>query len=637
MLEFDPCRALVRPRVTIPDDGGTVPLEGEVASLVEQHDHGAIAIIGGMGSGRTTALRHLAALLPENRGIQILDCPSATTLEREVSSGLVIYAASDVRSNDHIAVFHLEPWGVDDWIEYCRSAHPDKCASVLNRALRFGNQDALEGKPALWRIVLDTLARHEAIDTVEIALESFLATTFQNEFRTIAQDLCFGTLLSKNRFAELFKKEMNENAKGALLELWKRIEAGEYKSELDLLRYRAVQTILATGHILDQLRSSDATRCCVFQLPETIVRRAAETIKGEPPLIHRLLSILLETDKKSHPMAASLLHFASGWKADSAKAKRYSGGYFSDAQWEGARLRDATFNRADLARADLSNSDLTRVMFMYATLTRAKLVGAKLIGMNAMSAGLVRADLSAVDANSAKFVEATCVNTCFKSAKLELANFQGANLSCASFLVADLTRANLEGAKIDGADFTGAVLDFAQLSKQCLRNANFNRAQFIHATMKDCDCAGISLTKANFSSANLECADFTGSSLPDVDFSDADLKGTKLADVHWPRANLRKADLRGATFHMGSTRTGHVNSTIASEGSKTGFYTDEYFEQGFKAPEEIHKGNLRGADLRGALITAVDFYLVDLRDALYDEEQKLWFQKCGAILESRVK
>ncbi len=64
--------------------------------------------------------------------------------------------------------------------------------------------------------------------------------------------------------------------------------------------------------------------------------------------------------------------------------------------------------------------------------------------------------------------------------------------------------------------------------------------------------------------------------------------------------------------------------------------TDDYNEQDFKSPEEIRKANLRGADLRGAHIDGVDFYLVDLRDALDDAAQEQQFQICGAILESRV-
>jgi hypothetical protein len=79
-----------------------------------------------------------------------------------------------------------------------------------------------------------------------------------------------------------------------------------------------------------------------------------------------------------------------------------------------------------------------------------------------------------------------------------------------------------------------------------------------------------------------------------------------------------------------------VGSFIASEGTRTGFYTDESFEPGFRSPEEIRKADLRGADLRGAMIEGVDFYLVDLRGARYDRAMRDHFLRCRAILEDRT-
>src|SRR5262249_9180146 len=108
-----------------------------------------------------------------------------------------------------------------------------------------------------------------------------------------------------------------------------------------------------------------------------------------------------------------------------------------------------------------------------------------------------------------------------------------------------------------------------------------------------------------------------------------------LGDLDAAGACLRDADLRGATFHMGSTRSGLLFTPLASEGTRTGFYTDDGDEQHFKAPEEIRKANLCGADLRGARLDGVDSYLVDLRGARYDPEQAAHLRRCRAILEDR--
>ena len=144
------------------------------------------------------------------------------------------------------------------------------------------------------------------------------------------------------------------------------------------------------------------------------------------------------------------------------------------------------------------------------------------------------------------------------------------------------------------------------------------------------------LPGAHFAEADLSHALLTGSCMPDADFRDARLRAAGLAEVDWERADLRNADLREAAFHLGSSRSGLVGSTIPCEGSRTGFYTDDYNEQDFKSPEEIRKANLCGADLRGAQIDGVDFYLVDLRGARVDPEQVLHLRRCGAILESRA-
>jgi uncharacterized protein YjbI with pentapeptide repeats len=125
----------------------------------------------------------------------------------------------------------------------------------------------------------------------------------------------------------------------------------------------------------------------------------------------------------------------------------------------------------------------------------------------------------------------------------------------------------------------------------------------------------------DFAFADLTGALMTGSVMPKASFNRAKLKNAGLADIEWEGANLRGADLRGCAFHMGSSRSGKVGSPYPGHGSRTGFYTDAYEEQHFKAPKEIRKANLCGADLRGAK---------------YDARQAAHFRRCDAILDNRV-
>ena len=89
-------------------------------------------------------------------------------------------------------------------------------------------------------------------------------------------------------------------------------------------------------------------------------------------------------------------------------------------------------------------------------------------------------------------------------------------------------------------------------------------------------------------------------------------------------------------FHMGSSRSGLLFDVPPGEGSRTGYYTDDYHDLGYVDPAQIRKANLCGADLRGATVKGADFYLVDLRGAKYDLDQELHFRRCGAILEIKT-
>lgn len=189
----------------------------------------------------------------------------------------------------------------------------------------------------------------------------------------------------------------------------------------------------------------------------------------------------------------------------------------------------------------------------------------------------------------------------------------------------------------DDALFRGAVLSHADLTDAQLRRvrlaeAALDGAKLRRADLTESDLEFVKLTDADWEFANFTRADLTGSCLPRARLRGACFWQAGLADVRWEGADLRDVDFTLASFHLGSSRSGLVGSPLACEGSRTGFYTDDFDEQGFKSPEEIRKADLRGADLRGAIVDGADFYLVDLRGARYDAPQAQHFARCRAIL-----
>ncbi len=179
-----------------------------------------------------------------------------------------------------------------------------------------------------------------------------------------------------------------------------------------------------------------------------------------------------------------------------------------------------------------------------------------------------------------------------------------------------------------GADCSGTELVGVDLRTAQLQGAHLDYADLRLANLAETTLPALSARRTNFGRADLTATRWPHANLGGASFVDA-----ALADVDWQGAVLRHADFRNATFHLGSTRCGHVGSPIAGEGSRTGFYTDESYEHSFRAPEEVRKANLCGVDLRGAKVDGVDFYLVDLRGAQLDRTQVPWLRRCRAILD----
>jgi uncharacterized protein YjbI with pentapeptide repeats len=633
-----PTRAPVRPRIISPVSGESLLLEEELLSLVARTHREIVWLAGGAGSGKSTALAHLAAVLPPGTPVTFFDTGKSCAMPQ---SGLAVYAvdASDVPTNTHY-VYTLAPWGDDELIEYLLGQHPEHCASVMSRCPAVSDKQMLCGNPELWRHVLDVLAADPGILTIKDALRSVIRALLpEAHARELAGSWSLAILCGKAELGARYRASLERVC--------------EFRTVLRLLRHAPILLLLAAERIASELKARGLCELLQSHFARELVDEAAALIRDDRTALDHLENILAASHRwKSQPMAASLVHAAAvGWQPCRSAASRMrkwsrrqkfflpnlSGAHLEGAVWPHIVLSRTNLNEANLRSSDLTEANLDDSDAADADLCGAKLRGASLTRLRANGAQLLDADLSYVRAANSNFSRVIARDASFEGALLTGALFDGAKLTGARFARANLSSARLVEADIEGADFSQANLNGAWLVRLVLRLAEFRQCHFRKAVLAECDLEGMSLPGADFHSANLNGALLTGSFMPGADFRGAQLVNTGLADIDWEQADLRDADLRGAAFHMGSSRSGLVDSTIASFGTRTGFYTDEYGEQDFKPPEEIRKANLRGADLRGANIEGVDFYLVDLRDALYDARQETQFRGCGAILESRVR
>ncbi|MEX2288601.1 MAG: pentapeptide repeat-containing protein [Planctomycetaceae bacterium] len=620
--------AAVRPRVVSPVTGETILLEEALRDWIERREPRIVQVIGPYGAGKSTALRHAEATLPSASGIRFLDDPDSVEVSASALQAMVV-CGSMVPLAKHLAIggvtwLQLAPWGEDEFIEYLLSAHHDQCASVIGRIVAAPDRQLLQGNPELSRLVLDRMAADESLCSIRDALlqevySHLTSPAFANRFQEFAVDF----------WCE-----------------WPKAAQTDAQDFLDwcpqplsrLLRHRPVQDSLvaiAAKRMVAMLAANERCEFLQKQLPHELIREIGAQL-DEPS---RAALIDVSESRKSlqnQSTAASILVAADpNWRPTRKRFPHLVAAYLAGARWRGIDLSERRLERVDFSRADLRDAKLDGATAKSAQFRAALLDSASMTKIAAERADFTRARLTHVHAEDARFRRANFEGADLSDGLFNSAVFFKANLVGARFCRADLTMANLKGAEIEDADFTGSNLTAAFLGRLKLSTAHFSGARFAYALLSECDLELMHLPAADFEGANLSKALLTGSVIPGGNFQKADLRAAALAEIEWEGADLRNADLRECTFHMGSSRSGLLFTPIASEGTRTGFYTDDLNEQHFKAPEEIRKANLCGADLRGALIDKTDFYLVDLRGATYEPAQRLHFERCGAILDDR--
>lgn len=613
--------AIVRPRVVLRPEEGPRLLEDVVGELADELPPGLVWIVGGPGSGKSTTIAHLAAQFQDDERLEFLDEPTHDQVSLLVESKLLFATRTAPRGRNGI-VLRLLKWSSDDLVEYLLAAHPADCKSIMSR---LGTAARKGWVPQLACAVIERLAVDPNIADAKAALSVEIESRLGNPTHlAIATECCFAWALGDH--------ELLMSTTYALACV------GCPQSVLSLFRHEEVHHPLAAAALMSTLTTRKSLRKLARRLPDKLVQLAGTMCASNEQAIKQLRGILHSPNSSEvHPMSASILAIADrDWRPAGSLAHPclFLAGMFQGVNWPKAGLTHANLRKANLAEsnlasANLEEADATEANFSFADLTSARLIGLRAARADFGGAVLTGAKLALLQAAHASFADANLCGANLVKADLSAADFTNAN--CAR---TDMFCAKLVGALLEDADFADSKLDEAHLTKADLRTAilagaSFKDAHMTHVQMEDVVLAPHALLEG----AKFNYALLTGSRFPAANLRDADLSFAQLAEIEWPNADLRGADMYGASFHMGSSRSGLVGSPIACEGSKTGFYTDDREEIYFKRPEEIRKANLCGADLRGARIENVDFYLVDLRGAKLSPEQEVQAQRTGAILD----
>ncbi|TWU27496.1 pentapeptide repeat-containing protein [Bythopirellula polymerisocia] len=621
MQPIVPTRAPVRPRVTTRENGDSRPLEDVIQELAEDGCRELVWIVGESGCGKSTALAHLAAVIADDDRLVYYDEPKSFGIGVHDASQLVV-ATSITSAARNGVVLVLQPWGMDELVEYLLAVYPQECNSVINR---LGREARQSWSPQVANIVLNRLAQDSSLADPAHALVEEIHDRFpkQKQFSAAAY-ACLTMLVGGS---EPIATAARLTAK-----------TGSSPETLRLLRHSSIQLSLAAESLMTALDSRRTYKALTRRLPFELIELVGRSCREQPSVLRRIEKLLESTrTDKAHPMAGSIMVQAdSVWRPVPRRTGRWNlaGGYFPRVKWpvldlSGAKLACCDFSGADLKTSVLYEADVTGTFFNSADLTGASLKRIHGPSANFFVTCLRDSDLSHANMRRAEFMDSN-----LSGSDLTRADLSGAILKSTEARNAILKEAILTGTFLEDCDFTGANFSNADLSRIDLRSNQLTGTSFERANLRQAQMEDIHITQARFAEAKLCSAHLTGSKFPDADFRKADLTGAFLAEIEWERANLRGADLRGATFHMGSSRSGLVGSPIAREGSMTGFYTDEREEMYFKRPEEIRKANLCGADLRGAKIEGVDFYLVDLRGSKFDPQHELQIRSTGAILSN---
>ena len=607
------CRSLVEPRAFAPITNEPLPLVDLV--LKEQDSqHRTIRLVG---QGIETAISYLQNAFLDYPNICIVG--RSETVDSPKKWDVVVFASSGEKCRPHADLeLKLKSWGTDEVIEYLMAKSTARCKSVMQRLEVSDDLWVGGGSPRVLSIVLDQMIESDEIISVEDAiLRYYDLIDFNSKTRRDVTDLCLDNLFS--------------DAKASLALYDSNIVSDDIVS---FLGNQTVRYVIAADKIIKTLEKRIAPDVMFAAWPQPFIRMIAGKIRDDVKTNSYLNKLANKKGGKFSSNAVSLLVFNDrNWRPSIDERHAFSKASLAKVNWTGQNLRLASLSLADLSHAMLSKCDLGHATLSGGDFSSTCFTGANLAQTLATYANFRNASMRAISALNCKFAHSDLTDANMECSDLSKANFSESILVNANLSNCNLQRAKFLNANLENVDFTDSTMVEVKLRNADLRTAILTGADFSGSAMKRCDLRTQILDSIKLEGVSLAGALLTGTVLRNCKLRRATLAHAKMADIDWEDCDLRDANFFNCHFLMGSTRAGTVDSPFPSHGTRTGYYTDDYDDHYFKSPEEIRKANLCRCNLLGAKVFEADFYLVDLRGAIYDEEQRLHFDKCGAILK----
>lgn len=293
----------------------------------------------------------------------------------------------------------------------------------------------------------------------------------------------------------------------------------------------------------------------------------------------------------------------------------------------------------ELLRTQLGDAEALAAVCAHRIAAPLPFSNAKLAGLT-LPTRLSGAVLNCADLSHVQWANGHVINSNVQGASLRRANLRGAFFQQVNLTGADLQDADLRGAVFTGCSLNDALLDgalwdehtvwpdstahrhtlyigpCARLAGALLTGRDLQKANLQGSDLRDADLRHCNLRGANFRGGRLMGANFSGADLHGAIFHYADLSGATVA-----HHQLQHADIRCAAIDAAPTTVWHTPTTQrvptppshapkeppAPFASRAGCLIQNVNWQG---------ADLRGVDLRGAVLQQVCLRDADLRGAI---------------------